>query len=61
MAAQAKNFKSIEQDCKKCGGRCWDSNQSVRQANAREFFEGGPIPNSCVDSEIDGPKCPYRP
>lgn len=59
MAAQVKSLKTIEQKCQQCKGQCWDPDQSKRQANARAFFNGA-IPNACVDSEIDGPKCPYQ-
>lgn len=61
MAAQVKSNDEINVKCKKCAGQCWDSNQFVRQANARKFFNGEAIPNACVDSEMDGPKCPFRP
>lgn len=61
MAAQVKFDANIERKCKTCAGKCWDSNQSIRQENARKFFNGEAIPNACVDSEMDGPKCPYRP
>lgn len=60
MAKKVSSFKSPERGCLICKGQCWDPNQSKRQANARNFFKG-PIPNSCVDSEFDGPKCPYKP
>lgn len=43
--------------CDKCKGACWDDDQSKRQENSYKMF--GVIPNKCVDSEIDGPKCPY--
>lgn len=60
MAAVGKSLKTIELKCEQCKGQCWDSNQSQRQAKARKFFKGASIPNSCVDSEIDGPKCPFQ-
>lgn len=59
MAIAITTFKTIELECTKCKGQCWDKNQAKRQANARAMF--GTTPNSCVDSELDGPKCPYRP
>ena len=59
MAARKSRIKSIELGCQRCKGQCWDKNQSQRQANARAFFNG-PIPNACVDSELDGPMCPYQ-
>lgn len=61
MAIAVRISQTIEKGCKECNGRCWDSNQSIRQANARKFFNGESIPNACVDSELDGPKCPYKP
>ena len=57
----AHNVKrtTIDQKCIKCNGACWDENQAERQKNAIKMF--GVIPNNCVDSEIDGPRCPFKP
>ena len=60
MAAVVQSLKTIELGCQQCGGQCWDKDQSKRQAKVRALFKGAAIPNSCVDSEIDGPKCPYQ-
>lgn len=61
MAIAVKSLKTIELKCKLCKGQCWNENQSIRQENARKMFAGESIPNACVDSEIDGAKCPYQP
>lgn len=51
---------SFNKTCEQCKGSCWNSDQSKRQAKVRATF-GTPLPNKCVDGELDGPKCPYRP
>lgn len=51
------NVKSTNTKCEQCKGECWDNDPAKRQENA--FAKFGIIPNNCVDSEIDGPKCPY--
>ena len=45
--------------CEECKGSCFDADSSTRQANVRKKL-GLPIPNACVDSEIDGCKCPCQ-
>lgn len=59
MAAKKYSFESVSLNCNKCKGACWDSNSAKRQENAIQKF--GVIPNACVDSQVDGPKCPFRP
>ncbi len=61
MAIITKSLVSVDVKCHQCKGTCFDKDQSKRQANARKFFAGKPIPNACVDSEIDGCKCPFQP
>lgn len=58
MAAVGKSLKTIELKCEQCKGECWDKDQSKRQALVLAKF--GKLPNACVDSEIDGPKCPFQ-
>lgn len=58
MAINVTNLKNVDVKCHQCKGKCFDKDQSKRQENARKMFNG-PIPNACVDSEIDGCKCPY--
>lgn len=54
-----EHLNTVELTCKKCKGKCWNSNQSKRQAAVIATF-GGPLPNKCVSSQLDGAKCPYR-
>lgn len=56
LSSVLESLASINPKCKECKGRCYDSNQSVRQANVRKFFGSPTIPDDCVDSEIDGTK-----
>ena len=53
-------LKNISLTCQKCKGTCFDKDQPTRQANVRKTF-GSALPNACVDSAIDGHKCPYQP
>ena len=53
------NLKSISPTCAKCQGKCWNDNSSIRQETVRKTY-GSVLPNDCVDSEIDVPKCQYH-
>lgn len=57
MAASVKSLKTTDLKCKKCNGVCFNTDQSIRQANVRKMF--GILPNACVDGELDGTKCPF--
>jgi len=59
MAAIVKSIENVSLTCKKCKGRLWNDNSAKRQAAVRAQF-GDKLPNDCVDSEIDGHKCPYH-
>lgn len=59
MAINVKSLKTVDVKCTQCNGTCFDTDQAKRQANAHAMFGDQPIPNACVDSEIDGCKCPY--
>lgn len=50
----------IELTCKQCQGKCWNEDQSKRQAAVRSKF-GKPLPNKCVDDENGTHRCPFRP
>ncbi len=59
MAIMSGNYLKTTSECKKCGGKkCWDKDSAVRQRKALAMF--GKIPNSCVDAEIGGVKCPFH-
>ena len=57
MAALVTNLKTTDIKCQKCKGTCFNNDQFIRQDNVRKMF--GTLPNACVDSEMDGTKCPY--
>lgn len=50
---------SIDAKCKQCKGKCFDSDESTRQANVREHL-GLPLPNACVGSVHFGHRCPFK-
>lgn len=43
--------------CMKCNGEHFTSNSKKRQSEVKSQF--GSIPSDCVDSSIDGHKCPF--
>lgn len=59
MATNGNYLRTVDLKCQQCAGKCWDKDQSKRQAKARAMF-GGVIPNSCVDAEIGGTRCPFH-
>ena len=47
----------IATDCMTCKGKLFTSDSLERQTKVIEAF--GSIPSDCVDSSIDGHKCPF--
>ena len=43
--------------CTKCNGTCFSENGTKRQRDVLQKFGG--LPSDCVDSSIDGHKCPF--
>ena len=52
MAATVKPIKNVSLTCKKCQGKLWNDDSAAKY--------GSELPNDCVDSELDGHKCPYH-
>ena len=52
------SYISVPSGCHKCGGKCYDENQIVRQDNFRKAFPGTPLPDKCADACIGRTMCP---
>lgn len=59
MPAIVKSIENVSLTCKKCQGKLWNNDSATRQAQVRAKY-GSELPNDCVDSELDGHKCPYH-
>ena len=60
MAVMSGDYlKTNALKCEQCKGKYFNKNQAKRQELVRAEL-GTPLPNACVDSEIDGCKCPYQ-
>ena len=55
--ATSSKILPIATDCMTCKGKLFTSNSLERQTKVKESF--GSIPSDCVDSSIDGHKCPF--
>ena len=55
--ATSSKVLPIATDCMKCKGDLFTSDSLKRQTKVIETF--GSIPSDCVDSSIDGHKCPF--
>ena len=56
--ALVKSYIDVPQGCKKCGGKCYDENQSVRQENFRREFPNVPLPDKCANACSGHQMCP---
>ena len=55
--ATSSNVLPIARNCMQCKGNFFTSDSLERQTKVLETF--GSIPSDCVDSNIDGHKCPF--
>ena len=55
--ATSSKILPIATDCMTCKGKLFTSDSLERQTKVIEAF--GSIPSDCVDSSIDGHKCPF--
>ena len=56
---KCEGHKTINVHCDACKGSCWvEGNQNETQKRAMEKFSI--VPNHCVVSKGETPRCPYR-
>ena len=58
VLATSSKVLPIDAICMKCKGEQFSSDSSKRQSEVKNLYDS--IPSDCVDSDIDGHKCPFK-